>query len=432
MRVSIIVPARNEAEGIAATIAPLQPLRAQGHEIIVVDGESDDGTGRVAAPFADRVLHGPMGRARQMNAGAAIASGDILVFLHADTLIAPEAVVQLPAALAGDAWQWGRFDVRIDGDSRWLAVIAWAMNLRSRVTGIATGDQALFVRRAAFARAGGFPEQPLMEDVALSRTLKRVAGRPLCLRRRVTTSGRRWREHGVARTVLRMWSLRLRYWCGADPGKLAALYPAHRRTRRPCVVQIFAKAPVAGRVKTRLVPAIGAAQAAEIHASLVAQTLAVATGARDDGTVDAVELWCDDNVPATSEWLGGFDEPLRVQHGADVGERMAYALDDALRRGYRPLLVGSDCPVLERTHFRAAREALDTQDAVFLPAEDGGYALVGLTRPLDIFADVPWSTAEVMDVTRKRLRALGATWRELDPVWDVDRPEDLARWHACG
>jgi rSAM/selenodomain-associated transferase 2 len=223
MRLTIVVPVLDEAAAVAATMAALQPLRAQGHEVVVVDGGSRDGTLGIAQPLADRALLAPRGRAAQMNAGARAASGDVLVFLHADTLLPAGAATAVAGAVAGGA-RWGRFDVRITGRPRILRVVAAMMNLRSRLTGIATGDQAIFVERALFEAAGGFAEIPLMEDIALSKALKRRSGRPACLRERVTTSGRRWEAHGPWRTIVTMWRLRLSYALGTDPARLARRY----------------------------------------------------------------------------------------------------------------------------------------------------------------------------------------------------------------
>jgi rSAM/selenodomain-associated transferase 2 len=217
-RLTLVVPVLNEARGLAASLQALAPLRARGHEVIVVDGGSEDASASVAAPLADRVLRAPRGRAAQMNAGARAASGDVLVFLHADTRLPAQAEGKILGAL--ERHRWGRFDVEIEGRHPALRVVAAAMNLRSRLTGIATGDQAIFVRRAEFP---GFPQIALMEDVALSRLLKR-RGRPACLRSRVRTSGRRWESRGVLRTVLLMWRLRLLYWLGVPPERLARQY----------------------------------------------------------------------------------------------------------------------------------------------------------------------------------------------------------------
>lgn len=217
------MPALDEAAGIAAALEPLARLRAAGHEVIVVDGGSSDATVAVAARFADRVLAAPRGRASQMNAGAGVAAGEVLLFLHADTRLPDGADRLVLDALATSRRAWGRFDVRIEGRHRLLPVVAWLMNRRSRWTGIATGDQAIFVRRAAFEAVGGFPAQPLMEDVELSARLKRISP-PVCLDAPAVTSGRRWESHGVVRTILLMWWLRLRYFLGTPPERLARRY----------------------------------------------------------------------------------------------------------------------------------------------------------------------------------------------------------------
>ena len=219
---SVVVPALNEAASIRAALEALAPLRSRGHEVIVVDGSSTDGTAELAAPLCDRVIVMASGRALQMNAGARAAHGDALVFLHADTRLPRDADRRVTDALKEKLW--GRFDVRIDGRHPLLLVVACAMNARSRFTGIATGDQAIFVRRDAF---DGFPELPLMEDIAFSRAMKR-RGRPACLRERVTTSARRWERGGVLRTILLMWRLRLLYWLGVPAQRLARDYADRR------------------------------------------------------------------------------------------------------------------------------------------------------------------------------------------------------------
>jgi rSAM/selenodomain-associated transferase 2 len=221
-RLSIVVPVLDEAERIGAALAALAPLRAQGVQLVVVDGGSRDGTVSRCEGSADVVLAAARGRARQMNVGARLATGDTLLFLHADTTLPPDALALIDDALAHHAW--GRFDVRIAGRSRWLPVVAALMNIRSRLTGIATGDQALFMRRDAFDAVGGFPDQALMEDIEISKRLRRHAGAPACLRAKVVTSGRRWDERGAWRTIVLMWRLRWLYWRGVSTDRLAAAY----------------------------------------------------------------------------------------------------------------------------------------------------------------------------------------------------------------
>jgi len=222
MKISIIMPVLDEAAEIEATLGALVSFRQRGVEVIVVDGGSSDNTADLARPLADRVVTSARGRGLQMNAGAAAATGDVLLFLHADTRLPDGADRLVLDGLAGSGKTWGRFDVRIDGGAT-FALISTFMNARSRLTGIATGDQALFVTRTAFENVDGFPAIALMEDVALSAALKRI-GRPLCLTARVTTSSRRWHRYGVLRTILLMWKLRLAFYFGSDPVQLARSY----------------------------------------------------------------------------------------------------------------------------------------------------------------------------------------------------------------
>jgi rSAM/selenodomain-associated transferase 2 len=221
--ISIIMPVLDEAAGIEASLNALQEWRPRGAEVIVVDGGSRDATCRLARPLADQVLRSAPSRARQMNAGVAASHGRLLLFLHADTTLPPAAIPALEALARETVPVWGRFDVRLSGSRIAFRVIEQAMNWRSRVTGIATGDQAIFVHRELFEHAGGYAPLPLMEDIALSTVLRHLAP-PRCLRDAVVTSSRRWEQGGVLRTVLLMWWLRARYFFGADPSSLARRY----------------------------------------------------------------------------------------------------------------------------------------------------------------------------------------------------------------
>lgn len=225
--ISIIIPTLNEASIIERSLAPLQSFRARGVEIIVADGGSSDGSAALCKPYADQIVQAPRGRASQMNAGAASARCSLLLFLHADSALPVDFVALIRDGLAATGRQWGRFDVVLEGDSPFLKVVAFMMNLRSRVTGIATGDQGIFATRSLYNALGGFPLLPLMEDITFSRRAKRMSP-PLCLRAKIVTSARRWEKYGLLRTVLLMWRLRLAYYFGADPTRLALRYNAVR------------------------------------------------------------------------------------------------------------------------------------------------------------------------------------------------------------
>ena len=221
MRVSIIIPTLNEAGTIERTLSWVRQVSAC--EIIVVDGGSEDGTVECARPYVDRLVTAPRGRARQMNVGARAASGEALLFLHADT-IPPEQFPELIAnALADPEVVGGRFDVHVDAPGWPFRAIGTLMNIRSRLTGIATGDQGIFVRRAVFETIGGYPEWDIMEDLEFSRQLKR-SGKIACLRARVKTSARRWQQHGVTKTIMLMWGLRLCHFFGVSPASLKTFY----------------------------------------------------------------------------------------------------------------------------------------------------------------------------------------------------------------
>jgi len=226
-QISVIIPALNEAAGLQPALAALQGLRRRGHEVILVDGGSIDATVSVARPLVDSVLQTERGRAVQLQAGALAAKGAVLWFLHADTRAPEHADGLISAALQDTGRQWGRFDVQLSERRLTLRLVAALMNIRSRLSGIATGDQGIFVRRTLYDAVGGFPPIPLMEDIALSRALRRH-GRPAVIRQRLQTSPRRWEQHGVLSTILLMWGLRLAYFAGVTPGLLARFYRPHQ------------------------------------------------------------------------------------------------------------------------------------------------------------------------------------------------------------
>lgn len=220
-RLSIIIPTLNEAAEIETRLAALAPLRREGVQLIIADGGSSDATAARAAPWVDLIVDAPRGRATQMNAGALHATSPTILFLHADTVLPDNAITLIDIALQAHAW--GRFDITLTGAHPMLRVIAAMMNWRSRISGIATGDQAIFVRRNVFDQLCGFAPIALMEDIELCSRLKKIS-EPACLKHRVISSGRRWQRHGVWRTIWLMWRLRLAYFCGADPHALAQQY----------------------------------------------------------------------------------------------------------------------------------------------------------------------------------------------------------------
>ena len=487
---------RGEANDLQLSLLDLQALRRSGVELVLVDGGSTDSTWALARALADQVLLAPRGRAAQMNAGAAWQSGtgqsgmgqsgmrqsdlwpsdskntersgqshfgvlepvvvDVLLFLHADTKLPPNAC-ELIAQAMQQGHVWGRFDVRIDGPHPTLRVVERLMNLRSRLTGIATGDQAMFVRRVVFERAGGFANLPVMEDIELSRRLKKL-GPPACIQPPVVTSARRWQQQGVWRTIWLMWWLRLAHFLGQSPQALARRY-GYAPGPEPvaAAVAILAKAPVAGLAKTRLIPLLGAAAAARAQRRFTLNTLQVAcaamawaaasarpSAARAASTPEAtgqhaprtpVTLWC---APDTSHRF------FRAVHRAagtacisqpqgDIGLRMRHAFEHhfANHPDLPLLLVGTDCPALAPGHLQLAAQALTKHDVVLIPADDGGYVLIGMRVPvLQVFEGIRWSTAEVMAQTRDHLRRAGVSWSELPTLWDVDEPADWQRLQA--
>ena len=225
-RISVIVPVLAEGARIGALV---DHLRVVGYgtalEIVVVDGDPAGSTLAALDRTGIVTLTAPRGRASQQNAGAAAASGDILVFLHADTRLPAGALTAITRGLAGRP-RAGAFSLSIRSRSPWLRLVAAGANLRSRLFGLPYGDQAFFFRRDLFDALGGFPDLPIMEDVALMRALARAGERPVILPERVSTSARRWQAEGLLRTTARNLALLLGYLCGISAQRLAKCYPA--------------------------------------------------------------------------------------------------------------------------------------------------------------------------------------------------------------
>ncbi len=423
----IVMPVLNEGDSLQRSVRALQPLRQRGVELVLVDGGSTDSTWALARALADHVLLAPRGRAAQMNAGAKNCRADVLLFLHADTALPPAADQLIAQAIhAGNSW--GRFDVRIDGSRPIFRVVERMMNLRSRLKGIATGDQAMFIKRDLFERLGGFADMPLMEDVELSKRLRQV-GPPACITVPVMTSARRWLQHGVWRTIMLMWHLRLAYFLGANPHTLALRYGYMARPDPvTAAVAILAKAPVAGLAKTRLIPALGTAGAARAQRRFTLDTLHVVNQAG----IGPVVLWCaPDAAHRFFRALGRVAGAVCAnQPTGDMGTRMLHAFEQHFAHRTKPplLLVGTDCPLLAPGHLQQAAKALEQHDVVLIPAEDGGYVLIGMRVLVpQVFEGIAWSTPHVMAQTRAQLREADVSWMERPTLWDVDEPADWQR-----
>jgi len=217
LSVAAIVPVLNESALLPDMIERFRHIDVD--ELVYADGGSTDGTREQLQAAGVRWVSSRSGRSAQMNCGAAECTSDILLFIHVDTAVSSSHIEAVRKSMRDRGMAGGRFDVQLSGAHPAFRIIESMINLRSRLSRISTGDQAMFVRRDVFERLGGFPDQPLLEDVAFSRLLKR-AGNIACLRQRVETSSRRWEEYGIVRTILLMWWLRLRFWLGAAPARL--------------------------------------------------------------------------------------------------------------------------------------------------------------------------------------------------------------------
>lgn len=428
--VSIVVPVYNEVPGhqtdsFSPRVQALLDLLRAGDDIVLVDGGSSDSSWPALQALAQHpqitAIQSTKGRALQMNAGAAHAKGDVLLFLHADTAL---CVVAWNAFLTHvSAHNWGRFDVQIEGQSKWLPVVAWLMNQRSRFSKIGTGDQALFVGRELFQRVGGFPEQPLMEDIELCKRLKRLA--PECflaIRAQVSTSGRRWDTHGAWSTIVLMWRFRFQYWRGVPAAELARQY-ADTRGKLPVIVAVFAKYPQAGRVKTRLEPLLGAHQCAAFARYLLLSTL--------DKLQDVnVALWSDGGTD--EEWaalLNGRLVARHIQPSGHLGLRMQTAVETHLKHSELVVLLGPDAVQFTPADLNELVHAARRQGLAFVPAHDGGYVALACTRclPVVFSESIDWGTPRVAEQTRMILIQQHQQAQWLPAQIDIDEPEDLKK-----
>jgi rSAM/selenodomain-associated transferase 2/rSAM/selenodomain-associated transferase 1 len=435
LKVSFILPVLNEAHLIVNQLQRLQCYRDSGHEIIVVDGGSYDGTPGLATPLADLMLQTGPGRSLQMNAGANYANGNLLLFLHADTCLPGKVDKLLEQRIAQAKSPWGWFDIRLSNTAFVYRLIGRAMTLRSRLTGVCTGDQALFVDTELWGRVGGFAAVPLMEDVEISKRLRRHA-KPLCISEQAVTSSRRWQDKGVFRTIFLMWWLRLLYFLGVNPDYLVKQYYPQGIKPNAAVeyqypgarVLVFAREPRLGAVKTRLQGVIGKERALALHEAMIARVTATVTQSQ----LAPMALWVSSNKHHKLFLSICNIKDIFEQSGEDLGQKMAHAVATTLSDNSTNtvLLIGADCPSIDHSYLASALDKLAEEDldAVVGPAEDGGYVLMGLKAPApELFRGIEWGADTVLRVTLQRLQDNGLRYHLLDQRWDVDRAEDLDR-----
>ena len=417
---SVVVPTLDEARHLPALLGDLEGLTP---DIVVVDGGSRDATVAEARRAGARIVRAAPCRGGQLRAGAAAARGEWIFFVHADCRLNPTSLRQLRTFLdeAGED-DFAHFGFRLDGDRAIHRFIEVGQRLRERFLGLVYGDQGLVVSRSLYRRVGGHPPWPLMEDVAMVRRLERV-GRRVALPAALTTSARRYDAEGGLRRWARNVGIMALFHLGASPETLSRWY-APRRGRHVGAVGVFAKAPTPGRVKTRLAADVGATRAARIYRTL---GRSIVDGLRGGafGLVVYVDPPDEPAFRAVRDWLGP-GLKLRPQSDGDLGRRMCDALEELLEETDRALLVGTDTPGIDREIAQAALDALAEHDLVVGPSTDGGYYLIGMSRPLPaLFEDVAWSTGDVLPETLKKAEKMGLTLYLMDTKTDVDTVADL-------
>lgn len=424
---AVIIPALNEAEHLPHLLHDLTRLSVP-HRVIVVDGGSSDGTTSVASTAGAEVASAPPGRARQLNVGARVAAGiGTLLFLHADCRLPVGTREAISSEVERGVTSPAVFRFRLEGDEWFWRFIEFGQQMREATTGLAYGDQGLLISGEDFLAVGGYPEIPLMEDVAMLDRL-RGRGRIRHLRAEVLTSPRRYREEGRWRAWIRNTWLVTRYLAGGSPERLAASYST-RRPARPVErsLLVFAKAPQPGKVKTRLARAMGDERAAELYRRMGKAIIEAVRG----GDFETSVLYAPaEALPAMRAWLG-ISLRLMPQAGDDLGHRMNTAITEALETSRRVCLIGTDSPDVDAARVSEAFEAMAGTDVVLGPARDGGYYLIALSEPHpELFQGIPWSTDRVLEATLEQASAAGLAVRLLETLADVDEPADVPGWLA--
>lgn len=424
----IVVPTLDEGDRLPLLLEDLAGLRLP-HRVVVADGGSTDGTPSRARGAGAVVVHAPRGRGMQMNAGAAHLDAPWLLFLHADSRLPPGSARVLEEWLASArAGAAAHFRFRLEGPGVRLRLLEIGQRLRERLTGLTYGDQGLVIDAQRFRSVGGFPPIPLFEDVAMVRRLRR-AGALEALNAPLPTSPRRYRREGVVRGIARNAALVTLYLAGVSPARLAAWYRPEPSAAVPRTLVVFARAPVRGRVKTRLAAGIGSRRALEIYRELGRRVVDQVRGGPWRTVI------CHDPPGSTGQmtaWLGSRGVEFAPQSPGNLGERMEHAMAWALAPGGRACIIGTDAPEVDASVVEAAFRALDQADVVYGPALDGGYYLVALSSPASfLFEDIPWGTGEVLARSLERAREGGLRPHLLHPLQDIDTAADLAALGPC-
>ena len=417
--ISVIIPVLNDTTTLIETLEVNLAIREE-EEYIIVDGGSASSPEQAAEHLPHlHFLKSLPNRAQQMNAGAASARGDILLFLHADTRLPKGWQSLVKQAAMNPTFSLGAFRFSLFPKKPSFPLIEWGVNWRTTYWKLPYGDQALFMLSSDFKNLGGYKEMPLMEDVDLVKRARKK-GAIVILPKTIQTSSRRWQKDGALKRTLKNWSIYWRYRLGVSPNQLAKEY-----NQNSCAILIFCKYPIPGQVKTRLGNEIGHDTAAEVYRRMVDHTLKEVSTVKGNCTPLIFHAHEQDQANIEN-WLGRYGE-CTAQKGDTLGDRMSNAFETCFDSGYnKALVIGTDCPDLTHRHLEDTFQKLEEHEVVIGPTEDGGYFLLGLTKPRpELFRDMPWSTDQVFSKTRERLTTRNISHHHLESLRDLDFKEDF-------
>jgi len=421
---SIIIPTLNEEAVLSDCLLRIRKTEP-GVDVIIADGGSIDRTVQIAIEYGATICHSERGRGQQCNAGAALASGDTLIFLHADTHLPEEAIRRLREIFRDDRVQIGTFRISFD-TQHWLLRLFCFLS-RFDMGRFRFGDQCIVVRKSFFNTIGGFPSWRLFEDLELMRKARkktRIHQFPMT----VVTSARRLIQNGVIRQQVRNSYYTLLYLLGVSPEKLAINYERKQKGLTCVSLIIFVRFPQPGKVKTRLAMSIGHAEASRLY-RLCAENVFEETK-RLSGNIRSYIFYADKNDKDSVTKWAGLRFHFKPQAEGDLGKRIDAAFNHVFRQGARKaVIVASDVPDLLAEDIKNAITALDSHDLVIGPTNDGGYYLLGMKRLLsELFLGITWSTHKVYEETLKVGEYLGLKVHYLRSLDDIDTEEDLNRW----